>query len=90
MTSNHEMEDIIKIVKSLEDSGLSLKEVTETVQNEVKGQKGRFLSMLLGTLGTSLLGNILAGQGIDRAGEGAIAMRQGRGILRAGYGNKKR
>ena len=90
MTSNHEMEDIIKIVKSLEDSGLSLKEVTETVQNEVKGQKGRFLSMLLGTLGTSLLGNILASQGIDRAGEGAIVMRQGRGILRAGYGNKKR
>ena len=78
--SNNEMEDIIKIVKSLEDSGLLLKGVTETVQNEVKEQKGGFLSMLLGTLGASLLGNILTGQGINRAGEG---------IVRACYGNKK-
>ena len=77
--SNNEMEDIIKIVKSLEDSGLLLKGVTETVQNEVKEQKGGFLSMLLGTLGASLLGNILSGRGINRAGEG---------IARAGYGNK--
>ena len=45
--------------------------------------------MLLGTLGGSLLGNILAGKGINRAGEGAIAKRQGRGIVRADYGNKK-
>ena len=74
------MEDIIEIVKSLEDSGLLLKGVTETVQNEVKEQKGGFLSMLLGTLGASLLGNILAGKGINRAGEG---------IARVGYGNKK-
>ena len=63
------MEDIIKVVKSLEDSGLLLKGVTEIVQNEVKEQKGGFLSMLLGTLGASLLGNILAGRGINRAGE---------------------
>ena len=49
------MEDIIKIVKSLEDSGLLLKGVTETVQNEVKEQKGGFVSMLLGTLGASSL-----------------------------------
>ena len=62
--SNNEMEDI-KIIKSLEDSGLLLKGVTETVQNEVKEQKGRFLSMLLGKLGASLLGNILTGQGIN-------------------------
>ena len=55
------MEDIIKIVKSLEDSGLLLKGVTETVQNEVKKQKEGFLSMLLGTLGASLLGNIATG-----------------------------
>ena len=55
------MEDIIKIVKSLEGSGLLLKGVTETVQNEVKEQKGGFLSMLLGTLDASFLGNILAG-----------------------------
>ena len=59
--SNDEMEDIIKIVKSLEDSGLLLKGVTETVQNEAKEQKGGFLSMLLGTLGASLLGDILTG-----------------------------
>ena len=54
--SNNEIEDIIKIVKSLEDSGLLLKGVTETIQNEVKEQKGGFISMLLGTLGASLLG----------------------------------
>ena len=66
--SNDEMEDIIKIVKSLKDSGLLLKGVSEAVQNEVNEQKGRFLSMLLGTLGASLLGNILAGKGINRAG----------------------
>ena len=54
--SNDEIEDIIKIVKSLEDSGLLLKGVTETIQNEVKEQKGGFISMLLGTLGASLLG----------------------------------
>ena len=78
--SNDEMEDIIKIFKTLEDSGLLLKGVTETIQNEVKEQKGGFLSMLLGTLGASLLGNILAGKGINRAGEG---------IVRAGYGNKR-
>ena len=78
--SNNEMEDIIKIVKSLEDSGLLLKGVSETIQNEAKEQKGGFLSMLLGTLGASLLGNILAGKGINRAGEG---------VIRAGYGNKK-
>ena len=69
------MEDIIKIVKSLEDSGLLLKRVRETVENEAREQKGGFLSMLLGTLGASLLGNILAGKGINRAGEGAIATR---------------
>ena len=57
------MEDIIKIVKSLEDFGVLLKGVTETVQNEVKEQEGGFLSMLLGTLDASLLGNILAGKG---------------------------
>ena len=78
--SNDEMKDIIKIVKSLEDSGLLFKGVSETIQNEAKEQKGGFLSMLLGTLGASLLGNILAGKGINRAGEG---------VIRAGYGNKR-
>ena len=91
------MEEIIKIVKSLEDSGLLLKGVTETVQNKVKEQREGFLSMLLGTLGASLLGNILTGRGINwagkgrginRAGEDALAMRQSRGIVRAGYGSR--
>ena len=67
---NNEMEDIIKIVKSVEDSGLLLKGVTETVQNEVKEQKGGFLSMLLGILFASLLVNLLTGRGTNRAGEG--------------------
>ena len=86
--SNDEIEDIIKIVKSLEDSGLLLKGVTETVQNEVKEQKGGFLSMLLGTLGPSLLGNLLTGKGIYRADKGkeAIAKSPGRGINRVGEG----
>ena len=70
--SNKDMDDLIKIVKSLEDSGLLLKGVTESVQNEVKEQKGGFLSMLLGTLGASLLGNLLTGKGINRAGEGIV------------------
>ena len=74
------MKDIIKVVKSLEDSGLLLKWVSETIQNEAKEPKGGFLSMLLGTLGARLLGNILAGKGMNRAEEG---------ILRAGYGKKK-
>ena len=78
--SNDEINDIIKIVKSLEDSSLLLKGVTETVQNEVKEQKGGFLSMLLGTLGASLLGNLLTGKGIYRVAKG-------KGIVRAGYGH---
>ena len=65
--SNDEMEDIIKIVKSLEDSGLSLKGVSETIQNEAKEQKEEFLSMLFGTLDAKLLGNILAGETFMRA-----------------------
>ena len=80
------MEGIIKIVKSLEDSGLLLKGVSETIQNGPKEQKGRFLSILLGTLGASLLGNILAGKGIVRAGYGN---KKGKGIIRAGYGSKQ-
>ena len=78
----------MKIVKSLEDSGSLLKGITETVQNEVKEQKGGFLSMLLGALGASLLGNLLTGKGIYRAGKGKGINRAGEGIVRAGYGNK--
>ena len=77
--SNKDMEDLIKIVKPLEDSGLLINGVTELVQNEIKEQKGRFLSMLLGTLGASSLRTLLAGKGINRAGEG---------IVRVGEGNK--
>ena len=61
--SNDEIEDIIKKVKSLEDSGLLLKRITETTQNETKKQKGGFVTMLLSTLVPSLLGNILEGKG---------------------------
>ena len=64
IVSNNEIEDIIKIVKSLENSSLLLKGNTGTVQNEVKEQNGGFLSMLLGSLGASLLGNLLTGKGI--------------------------
>ena len=86
--SNNEMEDIIKLVKSFDDSGLLLKGVTETVQNEVKEQKGGFLSMLLGTLGASLLGNILTGPGVNRVGKGRGINRAGEGVIRAGYGSR--
>ena len=70
--SNDKMEDIKKIVKSLEDCGLLLKGVSETIQYENKEQKGGFLSMLLGTLGASLLGNMLTCKRINRAGDGFI------------------
>ena len=56
--SNDEMDDILKIVKSLENSGVLLKEVSETIQQEAKEQRGGFLSMLLRTLGASLLGDV--------------------------------
>ena len=72
--SNYEMEDIIKIVKSLEDPGLLLQEVSETIQNKAKKQKGGFLSMLLGTLGASFSGNMLAGKRMNRAGEGFLQL----------------
>ena len=82
--SNDEMNDILKIVKSFENSGVLLKGVSETIQHEGKEQREGFLSMLLGTLGASLLGDILSkglsGKGVIRAGEGTI---------RAGYGSKR-
>ena len=68
------MEDILKKVKSLEDSGLLLEGVSETIKDEAKQQKGRFLSMLLGTLGTSLLGIMLAVKGVMRAGEETVRL----------------
>ena len=88
MIDNEDMNDIMKIIKALKKSGILLSGVGKTIENEVKEQKGGFLSMLLGTLGASLLGNLLAGgKGIMRAGEGI--MRAGKGIMRAGEGVKK-
>ena len=75
-----DMNDIMKIIKALENSGILLKGVRKTIENETKEQRGGFLSMLLGTLGASLLGNLLTGKGMMRAGEG---------IARAGEGAKK-
>ena len=77
MISNDEIDDLIKIVKSLEDNDLLIKEVTKTVHNELKEQKVGFLSLLLGKLGASLLENILTGKGTNRACEG---------VIRSGYG----
>ena len=75
-----DMKDIIKIIEALENSDILLKGVTKTIQNETKEQRGGFLIMLLGTLGASLLGNLLTGKGMMRSGEG---------IVRAGEGAKK-
>ena len=75
-----DMQDIIKIIKELENSDILLKEVSKTIENEIKEQRGGFLSMLLETLGASLLGNLLTRKGIIRAGDG---------IVRAGEGSKK-
>ena len=82
--SNDEIDDILKIVKSLENSGLLLKGVSETIQHEAKEQRGGFLNMLLGTLGASLLGDILS-KGLS----GKDVLRAGEGTIRAGYGSKK-
>ena len=71
------MDDILKIVKFLEDSGVLLKGVSETIQNEAKEQRGGFLSMLLSTLGAPLLGDLLTKN------------LSGKGTIRAGYGSKR-
>ena len=84
--SNEEMNNIMKIVQALEDLNILLKGVTKTTKDETKEQKVGFLSILLGTLGASLLGNLLTGKGIVRAGYGSH-FKKGKGIVRAGYGN---
>ena len=86
-----DINDYMKIIKALENSGILLKGVSKTIKNKTKEQKGRFLSMLLGTLGANLSGNLLTGgKGIVRVGEGSAASRaKGEGIVRAGSGNKK-
>ena len=75
----------MKIVQALEESNILLKGVTKTIENETRKQKGGFLSMLLGTLGDSLLGNVLTGKWIVRAGS---QNKKGKGIVRAGSGKK--
>ena len=86
-----DMKDIMKIIEALENSGILLKGVSKTIENETKEQRGGLLSMLLGTLGASLLGNLLTdGKAIMRAGEGSITSKaKGEGIVRAGSGSKK-
>ena len=86
--SNKEMNDMIKIVQALEDSNVLLKGVTKAIKNKTKEQKGRFLSMLLGTLGASLLGNILARKGTARAVSGHHSLNsyeKRKGIVSVGY-----
>ena len=79
--SNKEVEDIFRTVKLLEDYRLLLNGVTKTVQNEVKERKGRFLVMLLGTLGASLLGNNLSGRGINRTSKGRGINSSAEGVI---------
>ena len=101
---NEEMNDIMKFVQALQDSNILLKGITKTIKNERKEEKEGFLIMLLGTLGASLLGNLLTGKGIVRAvsenkkGKGVVRAgsghlsyenKKGKGIIRAGTGNKK-
>ena len=89
-----DMKDIMKIIKVLENSGILLKGVSKTIKNETKEQKGGFLSMLLGTLGASLLGNLLTGgKGIVRTGDGIVRAGEGNVVSRAegeGNGSKKK
>ena len=79
------MNDIMKIAQALEDSSILLKRNTKTIENETKEQKGGFLGVLLGTLGASLLGNMLTGKGILRAGYG---YKKAKGMLKAADGAK--
>ena len=87
--SSEEMNDIMKIIKSLEKPDLLIKCVSETIKNYVKEQKGRFLGMLLGTLGASLLKNLLTGKGAITTSQGREANMPGQSIIRAGEGTIK-
>ena len=82
ITEQEDMNDIIKIIEALENSGILLKGVTKTIENETKEQREGFLIMLLETLGASLLGNLLTG--------GKRIVRAGKGVIRAGEGVKKK
>ena len=83
--SNDDLQDVLKIVKSLEDSEILLKGVTQTIHIDISKQNKGFLSMLLGTLGVSLLGDLLT-KNLSRKG----AVRAGKGTIRAGEGIKKK
>ena len=90
--SNEEINDIMKIVQALQESDILLNRVTKTIKNGTKEQKGGFLSMLLDTLGVSLLGNLLTGKEILRTGSGSplsstLKNKKGKGIVRAGSGH---
>ena len=94
-----DMKDIMKIIEALENSGILLKGISKTIENETKEQRRGFFGMLLGALGASLLGNLLtggkammrAGDSIVRASEGSVASRaKGEGIVSAGEGSKKK
>ena len=74
-----DMNDIMKIIEALENPGILLKGVSKTIENETKEQRGGFLSMLLGTLGASLLGNLLTGKSIMRAGDRKVRAGEGSG-----------
>ena len=75
-----DMDDIMKIIKALENSGILLKGVSKASKNETKERKGGFLSILFGTLGANLLGNLLSGgKGIMRAGDGIVRAGKGSG-----------
>ena len=79
-----DMNDIMKIIKAIENSGILLNGVSKTIKNETKEQRGGFLSMLLGTLGAILLGNLLTGgTGIVRAGDGIVRAGEGNVVSRA-------
>ena len=81
----------MKIIEALENSGILLKIISKTIENETKEQRGGFLIMLLGTLGASLLGNLLTGKRMMRAGEGSVASRtKGEAIVRAGEGSESK
>ena len=71
------MKDLIKIITTLEEHGILLKGISKKIKNEAKEQKGGFLSMLLGTLGASLLGNLLTGKGMYGTGQGMYRTGQG-------------
>ena len=84
IVSNEEINNIMKIIKSLEESGLLIKGVSETIKNEAKEQKRRFLETLSGILSASLLGNLLTGKDIIKAGEKALATCRRQGTIRSG------